>query len=151
MSVTKISDIKNLLKSGSKLVVEFGPKILDAEDYPEPGMRAVAIAYTQTGIDMAYITFDFAAFDEHNKALESRNYYDSKGIPRLTAREAGCYTEIYGIYFTLTDELDLWFKLISSDSVGLYAQYAAEVSAVKPSYVNWLEQKVLSMQPSLKD
>lgn len=148
MPLNEIEDIQSLLKSGKKLVVEFGPNILDAGAYPEPGMRAKVIAYSQLEPDLAHITFDYAAFDSHNKALESSNYFDGKRVPCLTAREAGFYKEVEGIYFTPSDEIGPWFRVLSDDTLSLYAQYKAEVSnEAELPYVSWLEQKAIAPAP----
>lgn len=38
------------------------------------------------------IVFDFSKHEEHNKQFETKDFYDEKGIARLSCREAGYYS-----------------------------------------------------------
>lgn len=143
----KIKDLEQLLTAGTPVAVEFGPRIEDAESYPEPGMRALAKRYSTNAHDVCRVFFDFSAFDAHNKALEKANYYDKAGAPTLTAREAGQYQPEDDVYFTPDDEMAPWFTLLPNASLALVTQHLKAKEAGSPlSYVAWLEEQVLALQ-----
>jgi len=143
----KIKDLQQLLAAGAPIAVEFGPRIEDAEAYPEPGMRAMAKRYSQNEPDVCRVMFDFAPFDDHNKAFEKANYYDHFGEPTLTAREAGQYKPEDDVYLTPTDEMSPWFSVLPTASLALFTEYlkAKESGAALP-YVGWLEAQVLVLR-----
>ncbi len=140
----KIKDLQQLIASGASVAVEFGPRIEDAEAYPEPGMRAVALSYRPQEHDVCVITFSYEPFESHNKALESSNYYDKQGNAVLTAREAGQYKPVDTVYFTPDDDMEGWFTLVDSAAFALFSEYRASTSADSGvTYTCWLEQQVL--------
>lgn len=152
----KIKDLQSLLAYGKALAVEFGPRIEDAESYPEPGMRAMALRYTQdSDPEVCRVEFDFSAFDEHNKALESANYYDKKGVPCLTARQAGSYKPVADVYFTSTDEMAPWFTPLANPTMALYEEFLQATQSSgpgtpAPTYVAWLEAQLLQSRQSVR-
>lgn len=143
-SSLKIQDLQALLSRGGALAVEFGPRIDDAESYPEPGMRALALRYLPTSdAEVCRIQFDFGAFDEHNQGLESANYYDKGGVPCLTARQAGSYKPLDEVYFTSSDEMTPWFALLPSPALALYEEFSQTGKPTGTSYLAWLEAQLL--------
>jgi len=136
-------DLAQILRAGSRLPVQFGPRINDCESYAEPGMRAVAVAAPYHAVPgMLAVTFDFQPFDAHNRGMESANYYDASGKPCLTAREANRYRPVDTLYFTPTDELPPWLVPLGHERAELYRRYV-ESGTAEP-YVEWLEAAVLA-------
>ena len=140
----KIQDLQALLSRGRALAVEFGPRIEDAESYPEPGMRALVRGYLPTSdTEVCRVQFDFGAFDEHNRGLESTNYYDKSGVPCLTARQAGSYKPLSDVYFTPSDEMAPWFTVLPTPALALYEEFSQAEKPAGTAYVAWLEAQLL--------
>jgi hypothetical protein len=134
-------ELKHLLAAGP-LVIEFGPKVETLETYPDAKMRAHLVAVHLKHDDVAVLSVDYSAFDEHNKALEQSNYYDKHGQPTLTAREAGQYKPQEDLYVTADDDLEEGIlSLVPSSSLALYKEFQSSGQA---SYVGWLEQQLLA-------
>lgn len=134
------SDLAGLVTDGIHPVVEFRKGIEDIESYAESGMRARVVGTTEIlGKDIK-LSFDFSEFDDFNKAFEQSNYYDKKGKPTLTAREAGFYKGVETYFFEAQDETDMYFEVVESWGLQLYERYKASGEAC--SYVQWLEARI---------
>jgi hypothetical protein len=53
----------------------------------------------------------FTEFEVYNEKLETFNYYDKNGIPRLNARQAGFY-EVNDVLYFPNPECDDWGNYI---------------------------------------
>lgn len=138
-----IADLCQFLQSGKQPVVTFKAGIDDKESYAEKNMRARVLRCTSPDSDeVLKLTFDFEEFDAHNTPLESSNYYDAKGAPTRTAKQAGYYKPQEDLYFDLTELVDDLFIFESGAAIALFEEYKKE--APTRSYVSWLEQKVLA-------
>lgn len=132
--------LKQMLTAGP-LAVEFKKRVEDFEGYAEAGMRAHLKALNHRDDDEVSLEFDYSAFDEHNKLLESANYYDKNQQPTLTAREAGYYTGGDDFYVTTEQDTDLIFTVLSDSQSALIQEFTASNAG---SYVQWLEQQLLA-------
>jgi len=140
----QISDLLKQLQAGQKPVVELREGILDKESYGEPNMRARIISASGPDRDgVTRVMFDFGEFDEHNRAVESFNYYDKSGQPTLTAREAGFYKPVDHMYFDADEELERHLTLVGADQQALFQRF--KESGASSSYVVWLEAQVLAL------
>lgn len=138
-----IADFCQLIRSGKQPVVTFKAGIDDKESYAEAGMRARVLRCTAAdGDEVLQLTFDFQEFDAHNTPLESANYYDDKGQPTRTAKQAGYYRPQDALYFDLSELVEDLFTLEADEAVALFKAYQAEAPAC--SYVSWLEAQVLA-------
>lgn len=138
-------DLADAVRQGLRPVVTFGKGIEDKEGYPEAGMRARVVAASDAGNDgMLKVVFEFESFADHNRPLESRNYYDKAGKPTLTAREAGFYTPEEHLYFDADEELSGTLTVTDEGSVLLFEAFKAEGSTL--SYVEWLERQLLALK-----
>jgi hypothetical protein len=102
--------------------VTFTKKIEDFEVYAEVGMKARIKSISPFDLrdpdirDHVYeIVFDFTEFETYNSEYETFNYYDSNGIPRLNARQAGFYKKIDEVYFPSPD-YDDWLTYFTVDN-----------------------------------
>lgn len=137
----KHSDFVQMVRSGVHPVITFNEGITKLEVYPQPGMRGRVIdAENGDDDDTILFIFDYAEFDEYNKQFEEENYYDKNGAARLTAREAGCYDVVEGIYTMSYQDVGSQFVLTDSLSTRLYNIYSQSGSG--GSYVAWLEDTV---------
>jgi hypothetical protein len=71
------------------------------ETYADEGMRAVVLKFTfdHSPNDPCHKIFvDFSKFEAENHKRQNANYYDDRGIPCLTAVEAGQYTAMEDFY-----------------------------------------------------
>lgn len=115
------------------------------ESYPEAGMRAKIITIVKTDSEdtddeFYVITVDYSDFDEHNKALETSNYYDKHGNAVLTARQANQYEPQENLYISARDLRDI-LKPIDDRVMALVEQFE---KSGKSNYTEWLEEQVLS-------
>jgi len=137
-------DLNQLVNNGTYPTVEFLKSPWD-ESCAEKGMRGNIIrVYSDS--DCHIVEFDLSKHEEHNKAFEVRDYYDSDGIPRLTAREAGCYTQIDSVYIskgTFDEELNEIVTFIDENPV--YRMYLKDRVSGQ-SYVHFLENLVQELQ-----
>jgi hypothetical protein len=150
-------ELIQMLKSGHFPVATFTDAIEGQETCIEPGMRGRLISYREDAPECVVFTFDIAEFDEHNRPLETRSYFNPSGIAMLTAREANYYNpkeEVWG-----PSEGEVHEFVIENDLVGaLIARFEGEAEvggdAVGKSYVQWLENIVLDqteMGKQMKD
>lgn len=135
-----IADFIKLIQSGAQPVVQFKQGIDEKESYAENGMRARALRVNMSDHEVVKIMFDFQSFDQHNTPLESAHYYDSKGAPTRTAREAGYYYPQEELYFDSDEELVKLFEIQAGHRVELFERYTA--AGTDLSYVQWLEDQV---------
>lgn len=94
------------------------------EGYLDTGMKARLTAvrpdpgFAKTTIDetVAILTFEFSEFQDFNVKRETANYYDSNGIPCLTATESGNYPNKHreDLYVMLGDET-YYFTILDDD------------------------------------
>lgn len=139
----QINDVLKQLQEGQRPVVELREGILDKESYGEPNMRARIISASGPDRDgVTRVMFDFGEFDEHNRAVESANYYDKSGEPTLTAREAGFYKPVDHMYFDADEDIERHMTFISSDQQAIFQRF--KESGASSSYVAWLEAQVLA-------
>jgi len=137
------SDLKKLLSSGP-IAIEFEDGIEELENYPESGMRAHLMDVSIRHDDVAVLKVNYAAFDAHNQALETANYWaPGDGGATLTAREAGHYTVDDEHYVSASDDLKSLLSLISNEKTQLINEF---LSSGKDNYVQWLEEQLLVMR-----
>jgi len=140
----QIKDFVKQIQEGQRPVVEFREGILDKESYGEPNMRARVVSTSepdQHGV--VRIMFDFGEFDEHNRSVESSNYYDKSGQPTLTAREAGFYKPVDHMYFDTDEEVEGHLTFVGADQQALFQRF--KESGASSSYVAWLEAQLLAV------
>lgn len=147
ITVTTMRDLVESTRSGVRPVVTFHTKAIEGtEGYPEMGMRArITGAELRHDGDVIVVDFDFSEFEEHNKAFESRNYFDKHGNATLTAREHGSYVPQDGLYLGPDDQQSAFFRVDSDARLEVYAAFKASGST--STYVQWLEDKVLAASP----
>lgn len=88
-------------------------------------------------------------FEEENKKFETHNYYDTSGVPCLTAREAGLYKAEDQIYLgndlpfevVNTNEITISITLEEAKRIVNKFQYAPNRNDLEPIY-NLLKKQV---------
>jgi hypothetical protein len=126
--------------------VEFLKDIEEYEWYAEAGIRA-----TVTGVDvqdddpadpLMRIHVSFAKFDDHNKSLESSNYFDRNGNACLNARQAGMYAVVDSCYLG-RDAMEC-VKALDDSTAKLIGIFEAD-KKVSPdlTYIGWLEEMAM--------
>lgn len=135
----KMSDFVSLVASGARPVVEFVAGIDSKESFAEKGMRARAFGVRDEDTEVVRIMFDYAEFEGLNLPMQSTNYYDKKGEPRLTAVEAGFYKPQEHMYIDRDESLEQLFVLVTDSQSVLFAQYREATADSPMSYVAWLE------------
>ena len=89
-----INELRKRVRRGDTVIVEFTKEIENYETCIDEGMRAIVVKVDNTdGYECSKIHFDLKPFDEYNSGFAQSNYYDNKGIPCLSAKEAGQYPE----------------------------------------------------------
>lgn len=131
------AEIVKMLAAGIKPVVEFN-STFEHGSYAEKGMRARILRYRNMHDDIVYFDFDFDEFINLNHPLETYNFFDSEGVPRISAREYGTLKKgieeiCVGLNY-VNDEFQL------ADNTALFFEYQA--LGTKEAYVTWLEQQV---------
>lgn len=137
-----IQEFIELVQSGAQPVVQFQAGIEEKESYVEPGMRARALRVQKRNDEIVSIIFGFAEFDAFNLPFETANYYDEKGNPTLTARQAGVYRAEDSIYFDLPESLTTTLQVVADDRTQFFDKYTASGST--DTYVGWLEAQLLA-------
>lgn len=132
------NEFANLIKDGLKPVVLFNKRIEDQEGYLEKGMRGRIIGIEKEDNDTFSFKVDFQEFEDFNKQFESSNYYDEKGNPTLTAREAGYYKPQDTVWADIGYEVP--WEVEEDYRLKLYNKYKA--SPEGKTYVQWLEDYV---------
>lgn len=128
--------------------IEFIKDVEDLECYPETGMRATVLGYTAIHDNLGKLLVSYAKFDQYNAALEAHNYYDKNGEPRLTAREAGCYTETETI---VVDE-DPRFRIckpLEPEVSNILTEWSSSVADHQLSYSAWTTQQLIAARQQL--
>ena len=120
------------------ITVEFTNEIRYMECYAEKGMRA-NITNITIECDCICVYFDYTQFDDYNKQFESSNYYDNKGNPVLSAREAGYYRGKEAIYFDLNADPNNYFSEVGNPHSALYNAYLEDRSSGE-TYIAFLER-----------
>ena len=110
-----------------KPVVKFNKGIEDMETYIDRDMMARVDSITlhtqypeDEGGDMYEVIFDVGEFRDHNVQHEQGNYYDSNGIPCLTATLAGQYPSDgkESVYLMLASD-DHYYELLDDNPKAL--------------------------------
>lgn len=124
-------------------VVTLKEEIEECEGYLEAGMRA-RIAGIRTSHDGVFVfTFDCTEFEEVNRPFESANYYDDRGVARLTAREAGKYEPRGDYYLPGPGGWPGYFDLQPGSPALARVMAAFEARADRAQgYVAWLEAEL---------
>lgn len=139
----KHSEFAQMVQSGVHPVITFNEGINELEVYPQPGMqgRVIGAESEGEGDDTVLLMIDYTEFEEYNKQFEISNYYDKNGSACLTAREAGCYDVVEGIYTMSNQDVgEQFIATTDTTSIRLYDIYKQSGSA--GSYVSWLEDTV---------
>ncbi len=131
--------LREELRTGRPLTVEFKKGIEDCEGYAESGMRATIVAIESQRDGVMRVTMDFSAFDAFNKPFESANYYDKNGQPTKTAREAGSYSVREDYYFGENDSVFKYLAMIEPANE-LLTQWRN--SGSQDSYTTFLEKRI---------
>lgn len=87
------------------------------ENYLEPGMLARVVGMRHDGDDVLIADLVLTEFDDYNKQFETNHYYDKNGVPCLTARESGNFSETLALYLDLEMDAEKVFELIPSEAV----------------------------------
>ena len=132
-------DFAAMVQDGIHPVVTFIKGIEDKEGYAEAGMRG-RIAGVDNVHEFPRFYVDFSEFDEFNKQFEAHNYYDDKGVARLTAREAGHYKPQDTIY--ADGEYGVPWEIEQASRLALHERFKASGSGL--SYVQWLEDALIN-------
>lgn len=135
-------DFHTLIQSGARPVVTFRKGAEEGEGYLEAGMRGRITGSRTSGDGVFSLTVDLNGFEDFNAAFESANYYDNKGVARLTAREAGHYPKDGIDLLYVSEDVDFFLEILSDNQAELYQRY---LRARKPNeaYVEWLERALL--------
>lgn len=136
----QFKELKQFVAAASRNVELLVP-MLEREDYPEAGMRAKLLSATSDGDGIIIVTVDYTPFEAHNATLESANYFDARGNPTLTAREAGFYTPVEKLHFSEEEVFETFFRLLDENSDKLYQQFLTE-AVTGESYTIWLEKQL---------
>lgn len=124
------------LVSAGKVAVEFGPRVEDLESYPEPGMRAHILQAAQQPDDILKLEVTYSEYDTFNRTRETANYYDERGNPTMTARQAGEYRVEEEIFLPAEGDLSAYLTLLDDRSV---RRMAAFRDSGHSNYLAWLE------------
>jgi hypothetical protein len=124
------------LVAATPVAVEFGPGVEVLEGYPEKGMRAHVMQAVQESHDTLRLEVTYAAFDAFNQPRETANYYDERGNPTLTAREAGEYKVEETLYLPADEDLSGYLALLDERTQRRMAAFEA---SDEDNYVAWLE------------
>ena len=136
-------ELAEIVMSGARPAVTFLPSISEAESVIDPGMRGRVVSVNDDGDGVLRFQVDLREFESHNLPLSQRNYYDSRHVPCLTAREAGCWTDDETVYVGATAECPM---AIENDArLALYEQFRLSGA---PNYLQWLEDRVLATTKS---
>lgn len=120
------------------------PNIVMGEpDYIEVGMKAKILAINDADAEVTILKIDLEPFDEVNRPLETACYYDANQNPRLTAREAGCYSPQMEIYAGPLSEIEEWVKIDHDGAVRDLLKDFEATRQGEETYLAWLERQVL--------
>lgn len=128
----------------SRVPVQFTKRSEDLEAMFEEGMRADIVKIIETQDDCYKVSLDVAPYESLNKSLMTPSYYNKEDVPCLTVIETSFYPEdgIEVIYIDKRDHPFMYFTLIEDN--GLFAEYMKTNSDSSVSYIQWLENQVLS-------
>ena len=143
MSKTKVLSILDLLKSGTKPVIQINNKIFE-DCYLEEKMlaRLINAQILDSGTEDEHIeyTFCYKEFIDTNRKLESPNYYNSKtGNYDLTATETDYKHSDYRemSYQAMSDD-EICFDIVENELLNEFLNLETE----NQTYVEWLESLV---------
>ena len=142
-------ELARLVLQGMRPVITFERDIALQQTCFDPGMRGRVVGCFDNGSPYRRafrFQIDLRQFENYNSTFEARTHQDRFGIPRLTSREAKCYSAIDSAWVD-ADCSPPW-TIEESDKVALVMRYRQENSAV--SYVQWLEDKVMEMEQALR-
>jgi len=145
----KMINLRDKVSNGYRPVVRFKKHIEDVESYFEGFMKARIVNVGHLDDDAFSFVFNVSEFNDYNAEYESSDYYDTMGVPRLTATEANmhpcrnhmCET----VYFATDATVEGWFEIVSDASTELYKRYENDTKS-HLSYVDWLEAKVIKLE-----
>lgn len=102
-----IKDVYNRFISGETLYVKFTRNVEVHEGVIDDGMIARLHKMIIEDEGIYRITFDLNEYEAHNDRVSKDNFYDDKGVPCLTAKEAGEWPENgrEWLYFTEDSEI----------------------------------------------
>jgi len=134
--------------------IEFLKPVEEYVETVDAGMRAT-VSHITDDMDedpndpCLQIHFTFAKFEDYNRAFELKSWYDNKGNPTMTAREAGHYKVEDSIY--VGKDWQKCLKLVDSAQGKLFDLFVVDKKAQPDlTYVSWLETLVLAAMPHLK-
>lgn len=136
-----------MVRDGARPVILFTEDAAVYEGYAEVHMRARVVSVVEdSSMGCFQLTVNFEEFDAYNQQFETASYFDENQVPRLTAREAGCYKPVDWMYVSLDGEL-CGFTVEDSSSAAAYSSSIAQYQRYKASgsslaYVQWLEGEV---------
>ena len=134
--------IAELAQSGAcPLEVEFKPGVEDLEGYPEGGMRAEVLRVVPDGNEVFRVSVSYEQFEAFNHTLETANFYDNEGRPRLTASQAGYYRQLEDLYVMADDLCSTFFTPLDKARLALLDEFSE--SGSEESYVQWLEGQLV--------
>jgi len=126
-------------------IITITPITVQAEpDYIEAGMKARVLSVNDSDPEVTILTIDVGSFSEFNQALETSNYYDAKGVPCLTAREAGHYRDHMDIYVGPMSEIEEWIKLDTDNAVASLMEDFSRTRDGDEPYLAWLERNLIA-------
>lgn len=138
-------ELKTLVDSGAKVIVEFTDLVEDLETRFENRMRAYATNVNIEG-DMVKIFFEEREFAEYNRTMEQptwRNHRTGEFNMKWSEDERNANYDGKASFFEMLDEEVCNFTILENDSMSLFQRYLNEDSNI--SYVRWLEELVLSL------
>jgi hypothetical protein len=99
-----IDTLKSFVKDNNKFIVVKDLDPYGVGSYAEAGMRARITDLSYSEKDESYrLILNYKDFEGYNKQFEKNNYYDSEGIARLDAHQAGFYSVEEEIYISEED------------------------------------------------
>lgn len=119
-------------------------EIEECENYLEPGMRARIKDIRNSNDGVWVFTFDCSGFEAVNAPFETSNWYDDKGVARLTAREAGKYEPVDRYFLPGPEGWSQYFEVEAEDPVLARVLAAFEARPEQgQGYVAWLEAELV--------
>jgi hypothetical protein len=137
-------EVKRIIDSGIKPIIEFTEKAQLHDLDPDVGMRCELISCSNVDEnDCIWFTCDFKGWKDYNKQFAKPVWYDKSHNPTLTWFESGYYPEDgkYEICQDADYELDV-FTIVKTSKY--YKTYLESGSLL--SYITWLEKKIEELE-----
>lgn len=126
--MSKLQVLRSLVQR--KAVIEFLPNVRERAPYLSPGLRGtvtdIDVERGEWGGTIYCLTLNFMEHEEHNDRVTIDGDYNPTGV----------------FFVGLTDETDLFFKVIDTEGAEILRLHY-ESTGAKESYVSWLEQQLL--------